>query len=473
MPDTIFINYRREDSISTAGRLHDRLAQTFGKKNLFMDVDSIPAGVDFVAHLSNQVAACNVVLVVIGRNWLNARDESGERRLDDPDDFVAIEIAAALARDIRVIPVLVDGARMPKPRELPESLKPLARRQAVEVRHTHFAKDAEALVARMREALGNEVAGPARWRLRAVAGVTAMAALLLVGVGGYTFVRHLIDQGIQRAELKWEEERKAPEAEVNRKVVDQERQATAAAEADAKRKAEEAEQQRLAAVKAEQERQATAAAEADAKRKAEEAEQQRLAAVKAEQERQATAAAEAEAKRKAEEAKKAFEQGNAAVDSGNYDRAIADFNEAIRLNPSYALALGNRGLVYAKKDSYDRAIADFDEAIRLDPKYAIAFRGRGVAYGNKGDYDRAIADFTEAIRLDPKLAPAFSNRGLAYERKGSFDRAIADYNEAIRLNPTDATSFCRRGRAKLKINEQGGEADIARAKQLDAAAFCR
>jgi TIR domain/Tetratricopeptide repeat len=334
LPDTIFINYRREDSISTAGRLHDRLAQTFGKKNLFMDVDSIPAGVDFVAHLSNQVAACNVVLVVIGRNWLNARDESGERRLDDPDDFVAIEIAAALARDIRVIPVLVDGARMPKPRELPESLKPLARRQAVEVRHTHFAKDAEALVARMREALSNEVAGPARWRVRAVAGVTAMAVLLLVGVGGYTFVRHLIDQGIQRAELKWEEERKAPEAEVNRKVVDQERQATAAAEADAKRKAEEAEQQRLAAVKAEQER-------------------------------QATAAAEAEAKRKAEEAKKAFEQGNAAVDSGNYDRAIADFNEAIRLNPSYALALGNRGLVYAKKDSYDRAIADFDEAIRL------------------------------------------------------------------------------------------------------------
>jgi hypothetical protein len=145
------------------------------------------------------------------------------RRLDDPDDFVAIEIAAALARDIRVIPVLVDGARMPKPRELPESLKPLARRQAVEVRHTHFAKDAEGLVARMREAVGNEVAGPARWRVWAVAGVTAMAVLLLVGVGGYTFVRHLIDQGIQRAELKWEEERKVPEAEVNRKVVDHER----------------------------------------------------------------------------------------------------------------------------------------------------------------------------------------------------------------------------------------------------------
>jgi tetratricopeptide (TPR) repeat protein len=483
LPDTIFINYRREDSISTAGRLHDRLAQTFGKKNLFMDVDSIPAGVDFVEHLSNQVAACNVVLVVIGRNWLNARDESGERRLDDPDDFVAIEIAAALARDIRVIPVLVDGARMPKPRELPDSLKPLARRQAVEVRHTHFAKDAEALVARMREALGNEVAGPARWRVGAVAGVTAMAVLLLGLWAATTFVQN---RDVRQAEMKWEEERRTIAAEANRKVeqteqqrlatlnvAEQERQTRGAAEAEAKRKTEEAEQQRLAAIKTEQERQARAAAEGEAKHKADEAEQQQLAAAKAEQERQTRAAAEAEAKRKAEEAKKAFDQGTAAVVIGDNDRAIADFNQAIRLNPTYALAFGNRGFVYARKDSNDRAIADFNEAIRLDPTYAIAFRGRGVAYGNKGDYDRAIADFTEAIRLDPKLAPAFSNRGLAYERKGSFDRAIADYNEAIRLNPTDATSFCRRGRAKLKINEQGGEADIARAKQLDAAAFCR
>jgi hypothetical protein len=110
-----------------AGRLHDRLAQTFGRDKLFMDVDHIPAGTDFVAHLNSQVAECDVVLVVIGPNWLGVKDESGGRRLDNPDDFVAIEIAAALARDIRVIPVLVDGARMPKASELPDSLKPLAR----------------------------------------------------------------------------------------------------------------------------------------------------------------------------------------------------------------------------------------------------------------------------------------------------------------------------------------------------------
>src|ERR1700746_2449154 len=113
----IFINYRREDSTATAGRLHDRLGQSFGRKTLFMDVDHIPPGVDFVTHLNDQVAACDVLLAIIGPNWLDA-----------PDDFVAIEIAAALARDIRVIPVLVDGARMPKVSDLPKSLKPLVRR---------------------------------------------------------------------------------------------------------------------------------------------------------------------------------------------------------------------------------------------------------------------------------------------------------------------------------------------------------
>ncbi|MGB7656844.1 MAG: toll/interleukin-1 receptor domain-containing protein, partial [Pseudolabrys sp.] len=149
----IFINYRREDSISTAGRLYDRLSQTFGRKNIFMDVDHIPAGVDFVTHLNSQVAACNIILVVIGPHWLEAKDENGGRRLDSPDDFVVIEIATALAREIRVIPVLVDGASMPKAGELPDPLKALARRQAVEVRQLHFGRDAEALVERVNEAL--------------------------------------------------------------------------------------------------------------------------------------------------------------------------------------------------------------------------------------------------------------------------------------------------------------------------------
>src|SRR5262245_3610074 len=191
MAGKIFINYRRDDSIGTAGRLHDRLAQMFGRKNLFMDVDHIPAGVDFVDHLHSQVAACDVFLVIIGPNWLNAKDDRGRRRFDNPDDFVTIEIAAALARDVRVIPVLVDGARTPQADELPDPIRPLVRRHAVEVRNTQFGRDAEALVNKVREALKVARAAPRRqpfvgagvsarswWR------IVAMSAMALLVLGG-------------------------------------------------------------------------------------------------------------------------------------------------------------------------------------------------------------------------------------------------------------------------------------------------
>ena len=183
MTGTIFINYRREDSISTAGRLYDRLSQTFGRKNIFMDVDHIPAGVDFEAHLNSQIAACEIALVVIGPRWLEVKDDSGGRRLDNPDDFVVIEIATALARNIRVIPVLVDGARVPKAGELPDPLKALARRQAVEVRQLHFGRDAEALVERVNEALKGELGRQSPWRGKAIAGAAAAVLLLLGWIG--------------------------------------------------------------------------------------------------------------------------------------------------------------------------------------------------------------------------------------------------------------------------------------------------
>src|SRR6476469_6419087 len=104
MAGKIFINYRRDDSIGMAGRLHDRLAHAFGRAKLFMDVDHIPVGTDSVAHLNSKVAVCDVILVLIGPNRLGVKDESGGRPLDDPDDVVAIESAAALAGHIRVIP---------------------------------------------------------------------------------------------------------------------------------------------------------------------------------------------------------------------------------------------------------------------------------------------------------------------------------------------------------------------------------
>jgi TIR domain len=171
MAGTIFINYRRDDSMATAGRLQDRLAQAFGRENLFVDFGHTPAEVDFELHLNNWVAACQVFVTIIGPNWLEAKDTAGQRRLHHPRDFAAIEISAALARNIRVIPVLVLGARMPKASDLPDSLKPLAHRQAVEVRQLHFDQDAEALVERVREALNGDSVLLRSWQGTTVAGV--------------------------------------------------------------------------------------------------------------------------------------------------------------------------------------------------------------------------------------------------------------------------------------------------------------
>ena len=158
MAAKIFINYRRDDSAAIAGRLHDRLAETFGRDNLFMDVDNIPVGINFEEYLNKQVAQCDAMLSVIGPSWLNAKDEANQRRLDKTDDPVALEIEAALARsNILVIPVLVDSTHMPKAGELPASLKSFAFRNAIQLRNANFGSDAAELIAKMREALALEI----------------------------------------------------------------------------------------------------------------------------------------------------------------------------------------------------------------------------------------------------------------------------------------------------------------------------
>ena len=128
----IFISYRREDSSDVTGRIYDRLCQHFGKENVFKDVDSIPLGVDFRKHLGNSVGQCNVLLTIIGRQWMTG--EKGKRRIDDARDFVRIEMEAALKRDIPVVPVLVQGSSIPAVDDLPELLQSLAYRNGIPVR---------------------------------------------------------------------------------------------------------------------------------------------------------------------------------------------------------------------------------------------------------------------------------------------------------------------------------------------------
>lgn len=144
-PGRIFISYRREETAYPAGWLYDRLADRYGGGQVFKDVDSIQLGDDFVEAITRAVGSCDVVLVLIGDKWITISDEHGRRRLDDPDDFVRLEVQAALTRNVRVIPILVDGARMPRADELPESLVKLVRRQALEFSPARFEFDTSRL----------------------------------------------------------------------------------------------------------------------------------------------------------------------------------------------------------------------------------------------------------------------------------------------------------------------------------------
>jgi TIR domain len=146
VPGRIFISYRRQDSAYAAGWLFDRLAERFGPEQIFKDVDSIDFGDDFVEEIGAAVGSTDVLLALIGDKWLAVPDEHGARRLDDPEDFVRIEIEAALTRNVRVIPILVEGARMPREDELPPDLQPLARRQAMELSPARFASDSDRLL---------------------------------------------------------------------------------------------------------------------------------------------------------------------------------------------------------------------------------------------------------------------------------------------------------------------------------------
>ena len=154
----VFISYRREDSAYAAGWLYDRLRDRLGGEEIFKDDDNIRAGDDFVAAITAAVGSCQVVLVLIGKEWATVRDGTGARRLNDPDDFVRLEIEAALARDIRIIPVLVAGARMPDPAGLPPSIAPITRRQALELSPGRFDTDAQGVVAAVANTLA-EVRG--------------------------------------------------------------------------------------------------------------------------------------------------------------------------------------------------------------------------------------------------------------------------------------------------------------------------
>jgi hypothetical protein len=143
----VFISYRREDTAGYAGRLYDALGGRIGAGDVFMDVSDIEPGEDFSVAIADAVGSCDVMLALIGTRWATAVTADGSRRLDDPDDYVVVETAVALERDLRVIPVLIEGASMPEADTLPERLRGLARRNAVQLSTVSWRTDVERLVA--------------------------------------------------------------------------------------------------------------------------------------------------------------------------------------------------------------------------------------------------------------------------------------------------------------------------------------
>ena len=158
----VFISYRREETAAQAGRLYDRLSDRFGEDRVFMDIDSIAIGLDFTKAIREAVSGCDILLALIGRNWPASADSTGRRRIDDPDDFVRVEIETALQRDIRVVPVLVDGAVLPQAEDLPSSLRPLIRRQAFVLSNAGFRSEVARLLAAVDQVLEPKPGRPAR-----------------------------------------------------------------------------------------------------------------------------------------------------------------------------------------------------------------------------------------------------------------------------------------------------------------------
>ncbi|MCD6015417.1 MAG: hypothetical protein K0R41_45 [Geminicoccaceae bacterium] len=203
----VFISYRREDTAGHAGRLYDTMAARFGQPNVFVDVDLAP-GIDFVQRISEAVGECRVLLVIIGPRWASLTDDEGAIRIADPDDFVRLEVETALRRaEVTVIPVLVAGAQMPDPDDLPEGVRPLTRRNALELSDMRWRYDVGRLNTRLDELLADTtavhdvpVAEPAAEPAARFASTARLFAEGMAVAGAAALVARLLAEPIDPAE---------------------------------------------------------------------------------------------------------------------------------------------------------------------------------------------------------------------------------------------------------------------------------
>jgi hypothetical protein len=440
MQPNIFIGYRRDDSELFSGRLHGELATSFGDDKVFIDVTSMRAGEDFPVQLRRKLDECNVFLAPIGPKWLTLRGRGRRfwrRRIDDPRDWLRIEIETGLKRDIIVIPVLFHGARMPQAHELPSDIAQLASRQNVEIRPRYFKEDVRvlkdrielSLLEREREPLKRTAATttaitvgslPSRrkpeMRARSAAALAALfiAGLIVVSIAIVSW--KYVATFLSPTSVKDPETRRWPATQEARGKAEQDRRVAEAAAAkaeqdrlavEAQRKAEQeqrvaeaaaakAEQDRLAVEaqrKAEQDRRVAEAAAAKAEKDRLVAEAQR----KAEQDRRVAEAAAAkaekdrlvaEAQRKAEQEQRAAEAAAAKAEAERKARAVAQLKRDFTswLNSQIGSLRPDFGRMTGRVNDYTEAAPPKSFAMCIDWKESTpgAMRRRGWGYATAG-----------------------------------------------------------------------------------------
>jgi tetratricopeptide (TPR) repeat protein len=412
----IFISYRRDDSAGHVGWMRSLLIQKFGADEIFRDLDTIPPGVDFVEAIEQAVASCEVLLAVIGPRWLTATNSRGQLRLENPEDLVRVEIAAALDRNIRVIPVLVQDAPMPRSDELPQPLARLARRNAIELRDSSWEYDVGRLIAALESVFQpksraeREVEQPVQ-QTQSSSQIDVLLSQLREAETQENW-----DAAIAIGEQIWKLDPSQQDSRM--KIADMygNRGNTRRAQGD------------LTGAIRDYDQSITL--------------DPNFAPVH-------------------------YNRGVARYEQGDLIGAIRDYEQAIQLDPNLALAYNNRGNVRKVQGDLTGAIRDYDQAITLDPNYVAPYFNRGNARRAQGDLTGAIRDYDQAVKLDPTLVLTYNNRGLVREAQGDIQGGISDYNQAIQIDPNFALAYYNRGLAHLtQKNREAARRDFERAAQL-------
>ena len=520
MPDQIFISYRRDDAAYVTGHINDLLRKEFGDAAVFTDVDNIALGVDFRAVLDQTVSQCQVLLAVIGANWLTVRDQEGQPRLQDPADFVRIEIESALKRNIPVIPLLVSGAKMPTAEDLPGSLKGLAFRNGTQIRpapdfgvdmarliknlQRHFdatrtesgdepgiATSAPTRVAEPEESKAPErieasheppaedsestgirvqVAADERARKQAQLGSEQPSpakrwskrfALLVVVValGTASYYGVWDPQKLRDFQTVVFGSSQNPDTGDGVEVLPPEDIGGAAD----------------IAVGPPDNLTDTVAggADVDPSTGAEPKVPAGLAtdetATDVDDALDAMPEAESEALDNL-----AADATNEPVDESAADPADATQTAGVTVDPPEATAGIVEGADASVTTTADETPAESEtDEVVLSPgsqrkSEATEFISEGVRLAAIGDHEGAIQNFDEAIQLDVEPAFIYKHRGASYQALGQYEAAVNDYNEAIQLNSEDVNAFYNRGMSHFALeNYPAAIADYNAAIQLD------